>query len=293
MNSLSRVLAGLLLVTLASAAPAADQPTAVLRFTALPDHNATELKQKYDPVARHLSSELGINVAYVPAADYQASVEMFKNGDVMLAWFGGLTGVQARRAVPGARAIVQGAEDAHYHSYFIAHESTGLERSEQFPSAIASLPFSFGSESSTSGRLMPEFFIRKHSGKSPKEFFSEPFGFSGSHPKTAELVSEGTKVKAGVLNYMTYDSMVADGRIDPETCRIIWKTPPYADYNFTAHPDIDKRFGAGTIDRLQDALTAIEDKALLAAFQRTGLIKAANAEFNGIANIAVELGMLR
>lgn len=290
---MTRVLSGLLLSTFASAASAADTDSAVLRFTAIPDHNATELKQKYDPVARHLSAELGIEIVYVPAADYQASVEMFKNGDVQLAWFGGLTGVQARRAVPGARAIAQGTEDPKYHSYFIAHESTGLVRSEEFPSAIGALPFSFGSESSTSGRLMPEYFIRTETGKSPSEFFSEPFGFSGSHPKTAELVAEGTKVKAGVLNYKTYDSMVAAGKIDPKQCRIIWQTPDYADYNFTAHPDIDKRFGAGTIDKLQKALTSITDEALLGAFQRSGLIAATNEEFSGIEKVATELGMLR
>ena len=292
MNTVSRVLAGLLLV-LSPAASAADAPSKTLRFTAIPDHNATELKQKYDPVARHLSSELGITVEYVAAADYQASVEMFKNSDVLLAWFGGLTGVQAREAVPGARAIAQGTEDPNYYSYFIAHESTGLERSEDFPLSIASLPFSFGSESSTSGRLMPEFFIREQSGKPPKDFFNEPFGFSGSHPKTAELVAEGTKVKAGVLNYKTYDSMIADGRIDPEICRIVWETPPYADYNFTAHPEIDAVFGAGTIDKVQAALTSITDESLLAAFQRSGLINASNEEFDGIKKVARDLGMLR
>jgi len=292
MNAIAGVLAGLFL-TLASAASAADSPSAVLHFTAIPDHNATELKQKYDPVAAYLGKALGIDVRYVPAADYQASVEMFKNGDVQLAWFGGLTGVQARQAVPGAHAIVQGKEDPQYYSYFIAHSSTGLTRSEEFPAGIAALPFSFGSESSTSGRLMPEYYIRENSGKSPDDFFEHPYGFSGSHPKTAELVAEGTKVKAGVLNYKTYDTMVADGTIDPEVCRIVWKTPFYADYNFTAHPDIDKRFGAGTIDKLQAALIAMNEPSLLAAFQRSALIAATDAEFEGIEKVARELGMIR
>ncbi len=265
----------------------------VLRFTAIPDHNATELKQKYDPVARYLSGKLGVPVEYVPAADYQASVEMFKNGDVQLAWFGGLTGVQARHAVPGARAIAQGAEDPQYYSYFIAHASTGLQRSERFPTALAKFPFTFGSESSTSGRLMPEYFIRKETGKTPSEFFEHPYGFSGSHTKTAELVRDGTRVKAGALNYRTYEEMAADGRIDPETVRIVWKTPPYPDYNFTAHPKLETMFGAGFIDRLQQALLEMTDPELLAAFQRSRFIEARNEDFERIAEVARELGMLR
>ncbi len=283
--------AALLLSTL-SVARAGDDPK-VLRFSAIPDHDASELKQKYDPVARYLSDKLEVKVEYIPAADYQASVEMFKNGDIRLAWFGGLTGVQARRAVAGARAIAQGIEDPEYYSYFIAHRSTGLAPSPEFPSAISSLPFSFGSESSTSGRLMPEFFILRNSGKTASEFFEEPFGFSGSHPKTAELVCAGGAVKAGALNYRTYDTMVANGEIDPQVCPVIWETPRYADYNMTAHPDLEILFGIGFIDKLQSALLEMKDPGLLAAFARSGLIAASNAEFAAIESVATELGMLR
>jgi len=128
----------------------------VLRFTAIPDQNTTELQEKFKPFAEYLTSQLGIRVEYVPARDYQASVEMFINGDVGLAWFGGLTGVQARSKVPGARAIAQGDVDPKYYSYFIAHRDTGLKRSDEFPMGIGKYSFTFGSEQSTSGRLMPE-----------------------------------------------------------------------------------------------------------------------------------------
>ncbi|MHC4392858.1 MAG: putative selenate ABC transporter substrate-binding protein [Planctomycetota bacterium] len=264
----------------------------VLRFTAIPDQNTTELKAKYDPVAAHLSQVLGVKVEYVPATDYQASVEMFKNGDVQLAWFGGLTGVQARAAVSGAHAIAQGEADPRYKSYFIAHASTGLEASEDFPAAIASLPFAFGSESSTSGRLMPEFFIRKNTGKAPVDFFAQAPVFSGSHDKTVELVESG-KVKVGAVNYKVYDKRVKSGQTDPAICKKIWTTPPYADYNFTAHPDLEKSFGAGFTLKLQTALLAIDDEKLMSAFLRKRFIAATDADFLGIARIAEDLGMVR
>jgi len=133
-----------------------ETPPRVLRFSAIPDQNSTELQEKFQPLASYLSNRLGVPVEYVPSRDYQASVEMFKNEDVHLAWFGGLTGVQARGAVEGARAIAQGAADPQYYSYFIAHKDSGLERSDDFPQVISNLRFTFGSESSTSGRLMPE-----------------------------------------------------------------------------------------------------------------------------------------
>ena len=267
----------------------ADAPT--LRFSAIPDQNATLLRQKFGPLAEHLARELGVRCEFVAATDYKASVELFKNGDIQLAWFGGLTGVQARKAVPGARAIVQGKEDPEFITYFIAHKDTGLEPSDEFPSALGQFSFTFGSESSTSGRLMPEYYIREHSGKSPRELFGKDPGFSGDHDKTVELVQAG-RVQTGVVNYTVYDRRVAEGQTDPEVCRVIWKTPPYADYNFTAHPDLEKTFGAGFTDRLQATLIAIEDKALLDAFPRTGLIKAANEDFAAIEKVAMDLGFL-
>ena len=80
------------------------ETTKILRFTAIPDQTSTELQEKFQPLVEYLSQQLGISVEYVPARDYQGAVEMFKNADVMLAWFGGLTGVQARQGVAGARA---------------------------------------------------------------------------------------------------------------------------------------------------------------------------------------------
>ncbi|MCB1182786.1 putative selenate ABC transporter substrate-binding protein [bacterium] len=264
----------------------------VLKFTAIPDQNTTELAQRFAPLATYLSGQLGVPVEYVPARDYQASVEMFRNGDIQFAWYGGLTGVQARAAVPGARAIAQGDADPHYYSYFIANASTGLEASDDFPLGIGAHTFTFGSESSTSGRLMPEFFIRQASGKAPADFFQEPFGFSGSHDKTCEMVEAG-RFAVGVVNYKVYDRRVADGTTDPAVCKVIWRTPEYADYNFTAHPDLETTFGAGFTDKLQQALVGITDPQLLAALPRDKLIPARNEEFDGIAAVARDLGMLR
>jgi phosphonate transport system substrate-binding protein len=217
---------------------------------------------------------------------------MFKNGDVLLAWFGGLTGVQARAAVPGARAIAQGDADPRYYSYFVAHSSTGLQRSDDFPMGIGKLKFTFGSDTSTSGRLMPEFFILKNTGRSPAQFFEHPLNYARTHDQTAELVESG-QFQAGVINYKVYDQRVKEKKTDPAKCVVIWKTPTYADYNWTAHPDLDRVFGAGFTQKLQDTLVAIDDHKLLLALPRDRLIPAKNEEFEGIRVVAEQLGMLR
>ena len=161
-----------ILIGLGFAAQAADDEAPTLRFSAIPDQDETRLREKFAPVAGYLSEALGVPVEYVHSTKYSDSVDLFKNGDIQLAWFGGLTGVQARHAVSGARAIAQGVEDPEFYSYFIAHKDAGIEKSDDYPSAIAGKRFTFGSMGSTSGRLMPESFIRQNSGKSPEEVFA-------------------------------------------------------------------------------------------------------------------------
>lgn len=299
MRSLS--ITGLALVALAFLPACSDDVGAgpegstgkVLRITGIPNENTTELAERMRPLEAHLSKTLDVSVQYVPMTDYPASVEAFKNGDVQLAWFGGLTGVQARRAVPGARVIAMGAVDGDYKSYFVANPAAGLQRSDTFPMEFATKKFTFGSASSTSGRMMPQYFIQENTGKTPAQFFGSEMNFSGGHDKTAKLVEAGT-FDAGVLDYKTYGRMVKEGNLDPEQCRIIWETPGYVDYNFTVRPDLDATYGAGFTERLQKELIAMRDPQLLDAINRPeGLISAGNPEFELLEKLALELQLVR
>ena len=257
----------------------------VLRFSAIPDADTTAQAEKYKPVADYLSKALGVDVEFVPSDSYGASVEKFDNGDIQLAWFGGVSGVTARQNVEGALALVSGEKDLKFKSYFIANASTGLQPSDEFPAAIANHTFTYGSSGSTSGCIMPTHFIIENSGKGPEEFFQKkPFGFSGAHDKTALAVQDGT-FQVGALSYSTYEKMVKAGKIDPAKAVKIWETPQYADYNFTAHPDLEKTFGEGFFAKLQEALVSCEDEAALNALDRKKLVKVTNETFAGIASV--------
>lgn len=286
--------AALLLLPVLAGCGGSEAAEEALVFSAIPDDNKTELKERYEKVAAHLEEELGVPVVFEPTTSYDASVEAFKNGDIQLAWFGGVSGVQAREAVDGARAIAQGKVDPEFKSYFIAHADTGIEPSESFPMEMEGKTFTFGSPSSTSGRLMPEYHVRKETGRAPSKFFAgDENRFSGSHDQTALDVATGT-VQCGALNYKVYESMVRDGEIDPAVCVRVWTTPPYPDYNWTAHPLLEERFGAGFVDRLQEALVGMSDPELLAAMQREeGLIPAGNEDFTAIEETMRGIGMLR
>jgi len=271
-----------------------DDKAAALIITAIPDEKVSDQEAKFAALKDHLSKELDIPVEFSISADYGAAVERFKNGEVHLVWFGGLTGVQARAAVPGARAIAQGDVDPQYKSYFIAHKSTGLTKSDKFPTAIKDMSFTFGSRKSTSGRLMPTYFIIQETGKKPEDFFTQPVQFrkTGGHDATARAVASGS-VQVGALSYKKYDSMIKNGDISAEDAPIIWTTPYYADYNLTVHPDLEKNYGEGFIDKLQKVLVDCTDKEVLKAFNRDDLIPAKNEDFDGIVEVAKEVGLMK
>lgn len=259
-------------------------------FTAIPDQDETKLKERFSLLANYLSKELKMDVKFVPVKSYSASIAAFRNNQVQLAWFGGLSGVKARLIVPGSVAIAQGVEDPNFHSFIIAHSSTGLEKSDTIPPGVEGKTFTFGSKGSTSGRLMPEYFITKQFGKSPDEVFKK-VGFSGNHSKTIALVQSGA-YEVGATNYKVWKKELKAGKIDPSKVKIIWQTPGYPDYNFTVRGDLDKQFGKGFTKKLQVAIINIKDEKILNAFPRSGFIKATNEDFKPVLDTARKLGLV-
>ena len=261
-----------------------------LYFSAIPDEDETRLTERFGKVAAYLSDRLGVPVKFVPVKSYPAAVTAFRNDQVQLAWFGGLSGVQARLLVPGACAIAQGAEDRRFVTYFIANTETGLTRSDDFPLAARGMTFTFGAKTSTSGRLMPEYYIREKTGQAPDDFFSR-VGFSGDHSQTLRLVASGAW-QIGALNFAVYDQAVAENAPEIETAKVIWKTPFYPDYNWTIRGDVDARWGEGFTDKVQAALLGMADAELLAAFPRSAFIAAGNDDYVPIETIGRELDLL-
>jgi len=259
-------------------------------FTAIPDQDETQLKKRFDQVAVYLSNKLGVAVKFQPVKSYAASVTAFRNNQVQLAWFGGLSGVRARELTPGAQAIAQGVDDPKFKSYFIAHRSTGLMLSDVFPKAMAGHTFTFGSKGSTSGRLMPEFHIRENLRQAPSKVFTK-VGFSGNHSRTIALVESGA-YQVGALNYKVWDKAVAEGKVDTQQVQIIWQTPTYPDYQWTIRGDVDQNWGEGFVAKVQQALLDMKAPALLNAFPRKGFIPATNADFLPILKTGRDVGLL-
>ena len=273
--------------TVATATPASAQ---TLVFTAIPDQDESALRARFGQIATYLKGKLGVDVKYVPVKSYAAAVTAFRNDQVQLAWFGGLSGVRARNLVPGSQALAMGAEDKAFTNYFIAHSSTGLKKGNSFPKEISGKTFTFGSKGSTSGRLMPEYFVRQHFGKAPDKVFSR-VGYSGNHSRTIALVQSGA-FQTGTVNPKVWHKELKAGRIDKSKISVIWVTPTYPNYNWSMRGDVDKRFGAGFTQKVRQALLDMKDPKLLKQFPRSAFIPASNSDYQPILDVGKAIGLI-
>ena len=270
----------------------------VLRIGAIPDQKPEKLNRLYGLVANELSKQLGVPVKYVPVTDYAAAVSAFRTGNLDLVWFGGLTGVQARLQKPGARVLAQRDIDASFHSIFIANTRSGLASTNNVKglSQLKGKRFTFGSESSTSGRLMPQYYLGQ-AGVKPSQFAGGAPGYSGSHDATIALVQSGA-YDAGAVNEQVWRASLHDGKANRSKVMAIWKTPGYPDYHWIAQPNLDQRFGQGFTGRLQKAILSWrpsnpEQKQILSLFGAQQFTGASASSYKQIEQVGRQIGKIR
>jgi len=282
---LARVLVCMLIV--AGGLAQAGEPLKELRVSAIPDENPNELMRIYAPFAEYLSRELNIKVTYTNVVDYAATVEALAAKKLDMVWYGGFTFVQARKRTGDAIPLVSREEDLTFHSKFITRPDTGIR-------ALADLKgktFSFGSVSSTSGHLMPRYFLLQN-GINPERDFAK-FSFSGAHDATVLWVESG-KVDAGALNEAVWDKLLQTKKVDTGKVRVFWTTPPFVDYVWAVRGDLDK----GLQERLASALLKLdankpEDKRLLDLHRTKKYVRVKLEDFKPVEEAAIAAGLLK
>ena len=211
-----------------------------------------------------------------------------------MAFFGGLTGVQARQQSAGAQVIAQRIQDAQFHSRFIARADLPLESLEDLKDLAPELTFTFGSESSTSGHLMPRHFLTQ-AGIDPDNDFRQLANYSGSHDLTWKLVQSGT-FDVGVLNEDVWNRAVDQGNVDLSKARSFLVTPGYYDYSWTVPGNLDSTYGSGFTEKMRQALLDLdpeEHAGILELFSTQGFIISENGNYEAIEDVARQLGIVK
>ena len=273
--------AGLALSLTSLLSHAADE----LRVSAIPDEAPTELIRKFKPLGEYLEQRLGMPVKFVPVSDYAGVVEAMASDRLDLAWFGGFTFVQAQRKAP-MTPLVQREEDQQFTSKFITADPAVKTLQD-----LKGKTFAFGSVSSTSGSLMPRYFMQQD-GIVPEQFFSR-VGCCGAHDATEAWVPEGS-AHAGVLNASVWKKLVDAGKVDTSKVRVISTTPAYYDYNWTVRGNLDPQLAAKIKQAFLDLDPAKPaDKAILDLQAASRFVPTSPDNYKSIEASALAAGLLK
>ena len=270
-----------------------DNPS-TLKVGGIPDQDTARLARRYESFSKYLSTELDVPVEFVPSVDYAAVVTAFSQDQLHLAFFGGLTGVQARLQKPGAVAIAQRENDAAFHSKFVARTDLGLESLDDLEPQAGDLTITFGSPNSTSGHLMPRYFLKQVGVDAATNFRQQP-NFSGSHDTTWQLVESGA-FDIGALNEDVWDRAVRENKVDTGKVKEFYTTPAYYDYNWTAQGNLDEVYGEGFTDKIRQALLDLnpeEHGEILDLFSTKKFIPTSNDNYQAIEDVARELEIVK
>ncbi len=270
----------------------------ILKIGAIPDQNQEMLDRRFNLFARELSKKIGIKAKYVPVTNYIAAVSGFRTNDLDLVWFGGLSGVQARLQSKNAVVIAQRDIDKEFKSIFILNKKIKLRKARQLKDLqnLKNLRFTFGSENSTSGRLMPEYFLNK-AGLGIKDFHNGRVGFSGSHDSTIALVNSGS-YDAGALNKNIWDKVSENNPMRTKNIYVFYVSPEYVDYHWLVQGDLDKKFRKGLTKELEEWILNLDrktktEKEILDLFNANKFIQADASQYKKIESIGRKLKKIR
>jgi phosphonate transport system substrate-binding protein len=259
-----------------------------LKVSAIPDEAPTELQRKFAPLGTYLEANIGMPVEFIPVTDYAATVEGLVAKKLDMVWYGGFTFVQARIRTNGtAIPLVQRVEDEKFQSVFITQPNSGIN-------SLADLKgktFTFGSPSSTSGHLMPRWFLLQQGLEPDKDF--KRVAFSGAHDATALQVAGG-KVDAGAMNISVWHKMLEEKKLDPSQVKVFYTTPPYYDYNWTVRGDL----APALVQKLKDAFLALDPtqpahKEILDLQRASKFIPTTPENYKSIEQAARSAGLLK
>jgi phosphonate transport system substrate-binding protein len=249
----------------------------VFKVTTIPEEAATEQIRKFGPIVKYLERVLGTKVEFTPVTDYPAAVEALVNKQVDLVWFGGFTHVQAQLRSGGKIIpIAQREEDTQFRSVFITQTNSGIKTLNDLKGKAVS----FGSQSSTSGHLMPRSFLLQAKINPDKDF--KRVAYSGAHDATIASVVSG-RVDAAALDITVWRKFVADKKVDTSKVDVFYTTPPFYNYNWSVHADMPAPLRERVTKALLDlSMDTPEGKEILTLNRATKYIPTRAENYKGL-----------
>jgi phosphonate transport system substrate-binding protein len=256
----------------------------VLRLAMIPSTDPGKIVRESQPLVSYLEKETGSRVELMVPTNYAAVVEAIANDRVDIAYLGGFTFVQASQRA-GVQPLVQRERDQNFHSVFITQPGSRIN-------TLADLKghsFAFGDVNSTSGHLMPAYYMRE-ANVDPNAIAKALY--TGGHDATALAVAN-KKVDAGAMDELVLGNVMKSGKITPDQVRVFYTTPAFFDYVWAARKGLDPKLRDGFAAAFLklDASNA-ENKGLLDLLNATKYVRAEDANYDKLRQAARAEGLL-
>lgn len=260
-------------------------PQTTLRVSLIPSTDPAKATRELQPVIDYLGKKTGAQVQMTIPTNYAAVVEALVNDQIDVAYLGGFTYVQASKRA-GVVPLVQRERDRNFHSLFITQPGSPI----QTLADLKGHSFAFGDVNSTSGHLMPEYFLRE--ANADPEVIAKAI-YTGGHDATLLAVANG-KVDAGALDEAVFQKMTSTGKVDPAKVRVFFTTPPFFDYVWAARKGLDPKVAQGVASAFL-SLDASDppQKAALEALSATKYVPANDSDYDKLRQAAAQAGLLK
>ena len=256
---------------------------AELKVGMIPDAGATQVSiDEKAPLREYLTKATGTPVNLIIPTNYNATVEALGNGSLDFAYLGAVTYIKAHQMY-SVIPLVQRSADKNFHSLFITPAGSSIKSLAD----TKGKRFAFGDINSTSGHLIPHLELSKVGINPDKDL---QIRYTGSHPATAKAVESGA-ADAGALDETVYREMVSDNKVDGSKVRIFFTSRSFVDYVWVARKDI----GVAQQEAFAKAFLALKegkDDKILAILRGKDFVRADDAEYSVVRDVARELKML-
>lgn len=256
---------------------------ATLRVGLIPNQNPESQKQQYSTFKTYLEKELGQPVELFVAQDYAGVVQAMVADKLDLAYFGGLTYVQAREQTdvyPIVTEVDRFTGNFTYCSAIIVPADSPVKSVAE----LKGKTFAFGDISSTSGSLFPRIMLDSAGLKVPTDF--KDVKYTGGHDATALAVQNGA-VDAGGLEERVMLRLIDQGKVDKTKIKVIQRTA------VTGYPWVVRaKLDPALVDKITNIFISIKDKDLLALLRAESYVKVKDSDYEYVREQALKFGLL-
>lgn len=207
----------------AGLAHAADEPKA-LNFGIISTESQANLRPSWDPFLADMSKAVGVPVNAFFASDYSGVIEAQRFKKVDIAWYGNKSAISAVDRADGEVfcQVVNLEGQAGYWSYIVVHKDSGLKTVDDILGRAKDLTFSMGDPQSTSGTLVPGYYVFAQRGIEAKSAFKR---LTNAKHEANALAVLNRQVDAATMASDVYDRMNSREPEKVAQLHIAWKSP--------------------------------------------------------------------